>query len=213
MKSVIYYCLAFVVLVCNFVLSSYDAKESNKQSGVLKKPIVEYIAEHPVIYRMTHTPEETTKTDTTTTEARTESETMPETSSVEETTIAAKQSTEYITSTENTTKNAASLSKKERAKLDKEVNLFLRKSAHFTLFFLLTLFIALGTKCLKGKIRKFYVIIALLSCLAFGCIDEYHQSFTGRDAKVTDVAIDFCGGLTASVLILLINKNRNISFD
>lgn len=50
-----------------------------------------------------------------------------------------------------------------------------------------------------------YAFLAVILCVAFGALDEFHQSFTpGRSVSLGDVCADFVGGLIGSILYLII---------
>lgn len=66
---------------------------------------------------------------------------------------------------------------------------FIRKSAHFILYFILGIFILNATKGIKND-----WLTALLLCLLYACTDEVHQLFVmGRSGELKDVLIDFIG--------------------
>lgn len=76
-----------------------------------------------------------------------------------------------------------------------KVQVIVRKTAHFSLYFWLSLFSANACAIIFGKHKKraFYV---LAFCLCYAISDEFHQYFVpGRTAKVFDVGIDFIGSL------------------
>jgi len=52
-------------------------------------------------------------------------------------------------------------------------------------------------------------ILGFSCSLAYGLSDEFHQSFVeGRNAVVTDVLADTCGGLLGSIFFVFRNQNR-----
>ncbi len=74
---------------------------------------------------------------------------------------------------------------------------YIRKTAHFTEYFLLAVTVAfpLYVYGIRGLSLVFF---AGLFCVGFACLDEYHQSFVaGRSPQNMDVLIDsagiFCG--------------------
>ncbi len=73
---------------------------------------------------------------------------------------------------------------------------FLRKGAHFTVFFILGLLIcrALGG---YGMDRKKAFLFALLATTGYAALDEIHQSFTAdRTPLWQDSVLDTVGGIT-----------------
>ncbi len=82
---------------------------------------------------------------------------------------------------------------------EEEWNYYIRKFAHFTLYFCVgcaTIF-WLDSKNLSF-FKKFMLSIFLLFC--FASFDEIHQFYTGRCLLVKDILIDSLGGLSALVL-------------
>ena len=93
---------------------------------------------------------------------------------------------------------------------------FVRKSAHFGIFFLLGISVFLSVNSVVSKISK-QLILTITICTAYAIFDEVHQFYVpGRDANVTDVVIDVAGSLCGIVAVLFILsaisyiKNLNI---
>ena len=81
---------------------------------------------------------------------------------------------------------------------------FIRKLAHFSLYFILGL---LWMFLLKESSLSliFQIKYAILLCLLYACSDEIHQLFiNGRSGCIIDVAIDMMGSLTAIIPIYFI---------
>lgn len=82
-----------------------------------------------------------------------------------------------------------------------------RKSAHFLIYVVLgnlSLLAVISYKGLKFSVRPF---IAAAVCLAYAASDEFHQYFVpGRSCELRDVCIDFSGGVTGILLLLLLVK-------
>ncbi|MFI3253434.1 MAG: VanZ family protein [Eubacteriales bacterium] len=100
----------------------------------------------------------------------------------------------------------------ERFEVDQDLwdtfHIFLRKSAHFCLFFLYG-FGWVALLCHKNM-KKGILLTFLISFLT-GAANEYHQYLGGtRTAKITDVMIDTAGGITGAlayaILLFLIQK-------
>lgn len=84
------------------------------------------------------------------------------------------------------------------------LNPILRDCAHFGIFAVEGALLggALLT-CLRS--RTLSALISVTSCAALAGLNEYHQSFVeGRSAEFGDVLIDSAGGLTGTLLALLI---------
>ena len=93
--------------------------------------------------------------------------------------------------------------------LSGRVNYILRKAAHVTIFFFLTIFVLLGY---RGVLKKKRLVVAatFLTVLAAAGLDELHQVFVaGRSASLSDVLVDSIGiaaALAAVGLFLLIRR-------
>ena len=77
---------------------------------------------------------------------------------------------------------------------------FIRKTAHFTLYFILGVLLIITYKCygLNNRI----IIYSVLFCLIYAISDEIHQLFSnGRTFKLLDIIIDTIGGLIGSLTI------------
>ena len=86
------------------------------------------------------------------------------------------------------------------------VNYIIRKSAHFTEYFILAL---LTISLLKEYTKKEILIItySIIFCFLYAYLDEFHQSFVpGRTSKFTDVLIDTSGSVISSTLYIIIKK-------
>lgn len=82
------------------------------------------------------------------------------------------------------------------------INFIIRKCAHFTEYFILTLLMYSLLKEYIIEEKKRY-IISIIFCIIYATIDEFHQLFVlGRTASIRDCIIDSLGG----TLYLLINK-------
>ena len=81
-----------------------------------------------------------------------------------------------------------------------------RKTAHFTLYFILGILSYLTMRCYS--INK-VIIFSIIFCFLYACSDEIHQMFLdGRTAKLLDVFIDTMGSCVGVFLCLLISKLR-----
>lgn len=78
---------------------------------------------------------------------------------------------------------------------------YIRKLAHFSLFFLLELVLYIGIRMLVTKFPGLYSILILI---VYAISDEVHQYFIpGRSCEIRDMFIDICGGLCALLIIKL----------
>ena len=54
------------------------------------------------------------------------------------------------------------------------------------------------------------ILVVAALCVAYGCTDEYHQSFVeGRDCSALDLVADLCGGLLGGMVYAAIVKLLN----
>ena len=80
-------------------------------------------------------------------------------------------------------------------KLSLASQFYIRKTAHFTEYFLLAVSVAFPLY-VYGVRGLWLVLYAGGFCVAYACLDEYHQSFVaGRSPQKRDVFIDSCGVL------------------
>lgn len=91
-----------------------------------------------------------------------------------------------------------------------QIHPFVRKTAHFTEFFVLALTIALPLYVYKIR-GIFLIILGEMLCVGVAFLDEYSQSFVaGRTPSYRDVMIDsagaFCGILIAWILCFIGKK-------
>lgn len=83
----------------------------------------------------------------------------------------------------------------------------LRKTAHFTLYFILGFSL---TGCFQRQRRVSPVIAALLTGAVFAGLDEFHQIFVdGRGPALSDVFLDTCGVAAGCLLRMELHKVRS----
>lgn len=98
------------------------------------------------------------------------------------------------------------MSEEEQIETVNRLHHYVRKAAHFSIYFLLGSVAFLNS---NEYIRKKAVAAAVSSffCLAYAASDEYHQTFTsGRCGNPTDVIIDFSGALTGTIIMICLIK-------
>lgn len=91
-----------------------------------------------------------------------------------------------------------------------KLNLLLRKFAHAFEFFILAMISVIVFKNLKiNSINS--IIYSLFIVLLWAVFDEYHQiGVPGRNSRVTDVIIDFCGGTMGVMLVSIVYSIKNM---
>ncbi len=83
---------------------------------------------------------------------------------------------------------------------------YLRKTAHFFLFFVLGIFCYLFISDFELTQKK-AIVFALFYCFLYAVSDEVHQLFVpGRAGMVRDVLLDTCGSLTGMSICMYIKK-------
>lgn len=99
------------------------------------------------------------------------------------------------------------LTVEEKEKYIEKTVVLVRKSAHFTLYFILGLLVISFLKEF-GLSRK-SIIISIIMVLLYAVSDEIHQTFIpGRSGEVLDVLIDTIGGSLSTVLYYLIYRRN-----
>ena len=87
---------------------------------------------------------------------------------------------------------------------DEFLHHIIRKTAHFTEFFILGALYTMIRACLPVKMRSALLIFPAFATLATAVTDEFIQSFTNRGSSVSDVVLDFCGALCAIIIFELV---------
>ncbi|MCR5403028.1 MAG: VanZ family protein [Butyrivibrio sp.] len=81
---------------------------------------------------------------------------------------------------------------------------YIRKTAHFTEYFLLAVSVAFPLY-VYGVRGIWLMIFAGSFCVGYACLDEYHQSFVaGRSPGKRDIAIDSLGILCGIILTRIV---------
>lgn len=89
------------------------------------------------------------------------------------------------------------ISEEKRQKIIEDKTFIVRKSAHFTEYFILGLILILYLQT-KEKLAPKYIILAIIFCVLYATSDEIHQLFVdGRSCKIIDILIDTCGSSLA----------------
>lgn len=87
------------------------------------------------------------------------------------------------------------------------IHFLVRKAAHMTEYFLLTLSLHLPMAvCLKNRIsHRQKLLLGFIGAVFLASADEFHQTFvSGRSGNLTDVAIDTIGITAASILVFIL---------
>lgn len=90
------------------------------------------------------------------------------------------------------------------SELSKKSQFYIRKTAHFTEYFMLGASVAFPLY-VYGIRGIWLILLAGGFCIGFATLDEYHQSFTvGRSPQKRDVIIDSCGVMVGVVLTRMV---------
>jgi VanZ family protein len=82
---------------------------------------------------------------------------------------------------------------------------YIRKCAHFTEYFILSLLLLRGIRGENRGTRLAWALMAIALVACYAALDEFHQSFVpGRTAAVGDVMIDTSGGIAAQAIAALV---------
>lgn len=96
----------------------------------------------------------------------------------------------------------------EKTTVIDKYKVFIRKTAHFTIYFILGILIYSFVKDYYPNSSKL-IFLSLLVCFLYATSDELHQTFTlGRTPQVRDVLIDTCGSLISIMALFSISKFR-----
>ena len=92
------------------------------------------------------------------------------------------------------------------------LNLPIRKLAHFSLYFILSILVmSFLVSSNKFNLRNI-ILISIIFCFIYACSDEFHQTFiTGRTGQFSDVIIDTIGASVGSIIYSIVYKKiKNI---
>jgi len=80
----------------------------------------------------------------------------------------------------------------------------IRKCAHFTEYFVLSLLILRGIRGGRRETHLRWALVAVIIVAGYASLDEMHQIFVpGRGPAVSDVLLDTTGGIAAQVVAAL----------
>ena len=86
------------------------------------------------------------------------------------------------------------------------IHYLVRKCAHMTEYFLLTLSLQLPLKAWLSRLPfwKTRILTGFFCTVLLAALDEFHQTFVpGRSGNLTDICIDSLGAIAASLCLLL----------
>lgn len=96
----------------------------------------------------------------------------------------------------------------EKERIVENSSLLVRKTAHFTLYFILGIF---AYFTFKSYGIKNIITYSILFCFLYACSDEIHQLYSlERAGRISDVLIDTIGGISGILPIVSIKSRINI---
>lgn len=99
------------------------------------------------------------------------------------------------------------LPKEKQQSITDTVTVMVRKTAHFSEYFVLGVFAFLTAVAYTKWGLKWRCATAFAFCVLYSVRDEWHQYFVvGRACRVTDMLIDSMGSLAAVILLLVITQ-------
>ena len=120
-----------------------------------------------------------------------------------------KKSDGFIIRTSEFILNRKLTDKEKEFYIDKYV-VIVRKTAHFTIYFLLGLFFCSFLKEFDLNNKKL-ILYTVIFVFLYACSDEIHQLFiSGRSGEILDVLIDTLGGFTSSLLYTNFRVRRRL---
>ena len=101
---------------------------------------------------------------------------------------------------------------KEKEALVEKFNKPIRKCAHASVYFVLSIVVLNFLLALHSNLEKKYVLVFFMTifiCFLFALTDEYHQTFIyGRTGQFSDVLIDTSGALIATSIFTILYKRK-----
>ena len=90
----------------------------------------------------------------------------------------------------------------------KKLNYPLRKCAHASVYFVLSILLMLLLKNFPITLKKAFIITISL-CFLYSITDEFHQTFVkGRTGQFSDCIIDTLGAMLGSKITIMLEKKR-----
>lgn len=101
---------------------------------------------------------------------------------------------------------------KEKEVLVEKFNKPIRKCAHASVYFVLSILVLNFLLALHSNLEKKYVLVFFMTifiCFLFALTDEYHQTFVyGRTGQFSDILIDTSGALIAASIFTILYKRK-----
>ena len=95
----------------------------------------------------------------------------------------------------------SSISDNKKEDIVNVLNLPIRKLAHFSLYFILSILFMVFFMSFNKFNLRYVILISIIFCFIYACSDEYHQTFiNGRTGQFIDVIIDTIGASVGSII-------------
>ena len=106
----------------------------------------------------------------------------------------------------------SSISDNKKEDIVNVLNLPIRKLAHFSLYFILSILFMVFFMSFNKFNLRYVILISIIFCFIYACSDEYHQTFiNGRTGQFSDVIIDTIGASVGSIIYSIVYKKiKNI---
>lgn len=113
---------------------------------------------------------------------------------------------------EKEVENETILEEQKEEMVDVEyLNFLIRKIAHMSEYFILSLLVLNVIIQFKGKIEYKHYIISICFCLMYAITDEFHQTFVpGRTGQALDVLIDTFGAILGCGIYKIIRSRKKV---
>lgn len=118
-----------------------------------------------------------------------------------------------ITTTNNIGLTDKNIPEEKEQQLIDILNKPLRKCAHASVYFILSILLLNALLTSHYKFKKKYsltIILTILLCFLYAITDEYHQTFIpGRTGQLSDILIDTIGSTLSLILISIIYHKKS----
>lgn len=115
--------------------------------------------------------------------------------------------TKVVDKVETTTSDNTSVSTGNKQNEIEILNIYFRKFAHASIYFVLCALLINAVYQYNRKINIKYILLCILICFIYACTDEYHQTFVlGRNGQFTDVLIDTLGASMCGLIYIITFK-------
>lgn len=91
------------------------------------------------------------------------------------------------------------------------LNKIVRKSAHASIYFVLSIFVMNFIFIVKKENKFKYYLVGIFICFLYACTDEFHQLYVpGRTGRFTDALIDTLGASMGCIVMWIFCKIKSM---